>query len=101
MLVQFSVVPLGSGTSLSQKIAGIIDIVDKSGLDYRLTAMGTIVEGTWDEVIALLNLCRQEALKSSNRVYMTVAIDDRVDESGRITGKLDSVQKRLGRQLKI
>ncbi|MBN2654102.1 MAG: MTH1187 family thiamine-binding protein [Nitrospirae bacterium] len=100
MLAQFSVIPLGVGDSLSEKIAGIVDIVDRSGLEYKLTAMGTIVEGNWDELMELLNRCRQEALKSSDRVYITVAIDDRMNKSGRITSKPDSVQRRLGRPIR-
>ncbi|MCE5312473.1 MAG: MTH1187 family thiamine-binding protein [Nitrospiraceae bacterium] len=100
MIAQFSMVPVGAGTSLSEKIACIADIIDKSGLDYRLTAMGTIVEGSWEEVMSLLKLCRDEVMKSCDRVYITVAIDERKDKSGRITGKTDAVENRLGRQLK-
>jgi len=100
MIAQFSMVPVGTGASLSEKIAGIADIVDRSGLDYRLTAMGTIVEGSWEEVMALLRLCRDEAMKGCERVYITVAIDERKDKSGRISGKTESVEKRLGRKLK-
>lgn len=45
MVVEFSVVPVGGGEELAGPIARILDLVDRSGLPYRLTAMGTIVEG--------------------------------------------------------
>jgi len=50
MLVQFSIVPLGTGESVSQSVAEVIRIVDESGLPYRTNPMGTVVEGEWDEL---------------------------------------------------
>jgi uncharacterized protein YqgV (UPF0045/DUF77 family) len=38
-----SIVPLGQGESVSQYVAECVDIVDRSGLNYELHAMGTIV----------------------------------------------------------
>ena len=37
--------PLDKGESLSQYVARSLDIIDKSGLPYQLTPMGTIIEG--------------------------------------------------------
>jgi len=45
VVVEFSVVPVGGGEELAGPIARLLDLVDRSGLPYRLTAMGTIVEG--------------------------------------------------------
>ena len=45
MLASFSVLPVGIGEALSEHVARIIDIIDASGLDYRLGAMETTVEG--------------------------------------------------------
>jgi len=53
--------PLGKGESVSQYVARVVDVVDKSGLPYVLTPMGTIIEGeSWDEVMDVL----KGALKS-------------------------------------
>jgi len=46
MLVEFSITPIGRGESLSEDVARILDLVDRSGLNYKLTPMGTIVEGS-------------------------------------------------------
>ena len=54
MIVQFSIVPLGVGVSVSEYVAKVIKIVDESGLSYKLHAMGTIVEGEWDEIMDLI-----------------------------------------------
>ncbi|MCP5005178.1 MAG: thiamine-binding protein, partial [Planctomycetes bacterium] len=45
MVVNFSIVPIGKGSSLSTQIAEVLKIVDESGLNYKLHAMGTILEG--------------------------------------------------------
>ena len=50
MLLELSVIPLGRGRSISADVADLVKIIDASGLDYRLTAAGTIIEGTWDQV---------------------------------------------------
>jgi len=47
MLLELSVLPLGRGRSISSDIADLVKIIDTSGLDYRLTAAGTIIEGSW------------------------------------------------------
>ncbi len=100
MLVQFSIVPLGRGESISGPVAKILDLVDGSGLPYRLTPMGTIVEGEWDEVMALIGACHREALKGAPRALTTIIIDDRPGKADRITEKIRSVEKRLGRELR-
>ena len=100
MLVQFSVVPLGKGESISAQVAKILDLVDGSGLAYRLTPMGTIVEGEWDEVMALVGTCHREALKGAPRALTTITIDDRPGKADRITEKVRSVEAKLGRALK-
>jgi Thiamine-binding protein len=42
MLMELSVIPLGRGRSTSADVADLVQIIDASSLDYRLTAAGTI-----------------------------------------------------------
>ena len=101
MLVQFSIVPLGrEGASVSEHVSKVLKIVDESGLPYRLTPMATIVEGEWDEVMALIRKCQLEVLKGVPRQLTTIVVDDRPGKTSRITEKIRSVEKRLGRELK-
>jgi uncharacterized protein (TIGR00106 family) len=100
MLAQFSIVPIGVGESLSRYVAEIVKEVEKSGLDYRLTAMATIVEGSDDEVFALLKRCHQKAKRFAPRVLTTIIIDDRKSAKNRLTGKVLSVENRLGKRVK-
>ncbi len=100
MLASFTVVPIGKEEGLSQEVSQIIRLVDESGLEYRLNAMGTVVEGEWDEVLDLIKRCHDRMRQSSARVITTVSIDDRQGVVNRITGKIDSVEVKLGRALK-
>ncbi len=100
MIASVSLFPLGKGESLGRYIADALKEVEKSGLDYRLTAMGTILEGDWDEVLAVIKKMRARLLKSANRVYITISIDDRKNHRGLITAKVKRVETLLGKSLK-
>jgi uncharacterized protein (TIGR00106 family) len=100
MIVEFSVVPVGQGEELAGPVAKILDIIDRSGLPYQLTAMGTLVEGDWDEVLGLVRRCHEAMRGEAGRVLTHIAIDDRTGAAGRITGKVRDVEKTLGRTLK-
>lgn len=100
MVVEFSIIPLGRGESLSAEVARVLDLVDRSGLPYQLTAMGTIVEGDWDEVFGLIKRCHEAVRGSSGRVSTRIVVDDRVSAKGRLSGKVASVERALGRPLK-
>jgi uncharacterized protein (TIGR00106 family) len=100
MVVEFSVVPIGRGESVSGLVARVADLVDRSGLPYRLTAMGTIVEGDWDEVFALIRRCHETMRGQAGRVSTHIAVDDRDQARGRLEGKVRKIEDILGRDLR-
>ena len=100
MIVNFSIVPIGKESSLSAKVAEVLKIVSESGISYKLHAMGTILEGDWDEIMRLIKKCHKRILKETDRVLTTITIDDRKGRTGRIAGKVKSVERKLGKKLK-
>ncbi len=100
MIVNFSVVPIGKGNSLSTQVAEVLKVVDESGINYKLHSMGTILEGDWDKILRLIKKCHERTLEDSDRVLTTITIDDRKGKSGRIVGKVQSVERKLGKELK-
>ncbi len=100
MIVNFSVVPIGKGNSLSTQVAEVLKIVDESGINYKLHSMGTILEGDWDEILGIIKKCHERTLEDSARVLTTITIDDRKGKSGRIVGKVQSVERKLDKELK-
>ena len=95
VLLEFSMFPLGKGESLSRFVARSLDIIDRSGLDYRLHAMGTIVEGELDQVLGLLKECLEALATDCERVTCTAKLDYRKGAVDRLEGKGQSVRQQL------
>ncbi len=101
MLFQVTIFPTDkSTTSSSSAVSEVIAMIDRSGLPYRTSSMSTIIEGEWEPVIKLINKCRLKLRQRHSRLYMIIAVDDRKGAKGRLTGKVDSIEKRLGRKVK-
>lgn len=96
VLLEMSITPLGKSESVSQYVAECVQLVDQSGLDYELHAMGTIVEGELDQVLDLLNRCIEQVARHSDRVTCAAKIDYRRGHSGRLKSKVASVEAKLG-----
>ncbi|MBE0626354.1 MAG: MTH1187 family thiamine-binding protein [Burkholderiales bacterium] len=99
VLLEFSMSPLDKGESLSRYVARSLDIIDRSGLPYQLTPMGTIVEGEWDEVMALVAACYKTMSQDCNRISTSIKIDYRAGKSGRLKSKIGAIESTLGRKL--
>jgi len=99
VLMEMSIVPLGTGDSVSQQVADCIDLVDRSGLDYEVHSMGTIIEGELADVLQVLQACVDKMAEYSDRVSCSAKIDYRRGYAGRLAAKVDSIEKHLGRQV--
>jgi uncharacterized protein (TIGR00106 family) len=95
MIAQFKMVPIGKGESLSSYVAECVSIVQNSGIRYQLTPMSTIVEGEYAEVMDVIKSCHDRMLELSDRVSISIEIDDRKGRSDAMTRKVRSVEKKL------
>lgn len=100
VLLEFSMSPLGKGESVSTYVARSLDIIDKSGVAYRLNPMGTVLEGEWEEVFGVVQQCYERMKKDCNRISCTIKVDYRKGKSGRLDSKVNSVEKKLKRAIK-
>lgn len=101
VLLEFSMSPLGKGESVSEYVAESLKIIQESGLDYRLHAMGTVIEGEWDEVFAVVTRCFEQMKQQCSRVTCTIKVDYRQGATGRLDSKVHSVQEKIATPLKI
>jgi uncharacterized protein (TIGR00106 family) len=99
MLLEFSMFPIGKGESVGEHVADSLEIIEQSGVPYRLNPMGTVLEGEWDEVMAVVKECYERMSQSCNRVECAMKMDWRRDATGRLDSKIASVEKRLGKEL--
>ena len=93
-LMEFTMIPLDKGPSFSKYVADTISLIKKSGLDYRLNPMGTVVEGEWDELLNLLTKCYRNLEKESDRISLSVKFDIRKGVKGALKNKIRSVQEK-------
>lgn len=100
VLLEFSMSPMDKGESVGKYVARSLEIIDKSGVDYRLNPMGTVLEGEWDRVFDVVKSCFERMSQDCNRITATIKVDYRKGHTGRLTGKVASVEKQLGRKLK-
>ncbi len=98
--MDFSMIPLDKGSSFSRYVAGVLTLVEESGLDYRINPMGTVVEGEWDDLLALLTRSFRALEKVSDRISLQVKFDYRKGVSGALDSKIRSVEEKAGRSFK-
>lgn len=92
-VVTFTIFPLDpqNKESLAPYVARALRIIKDSGLPYELGAMGTVMEGEFDEVMDVVRRCHDELRKDCDRVYMTMAVDSKKSDGGRMIQKVKSV----------
>jgi uncharacterized protein (TIGR00106 family) len=103
-LLEFSMFPTSDecreGSSVSKEVAKIIDVIDKSGVPYQLTPMGTIIEASsMKEALSIIELA-YEQLEGCERVYSSLKFDIRKNTTNRLKTKIESVEKVLKRDIK-
>lgn len=97
VVAEISIVPLGTGSAgVSEYVAACLDVLEQEkGLSYRLTPMGTILEGSLEDVLkAARKMHEVPFLKGAVRTITTLKIDDRRDKKLSMEGKIRSVKKR-------
>ena len=99
VMVEFSIVPIGKGASLSREVSSVLRIVADSGVNYKANPMGTVLEGSWEEVMGVIKKCHDEVMKDAERTVTSIKIDDRKGKDARIEKKLESVEQKLGMKL--
>jgi uncharacterized protein (TIGR00106 family) len=85
---------------MGEQVADAIRLVEESGLDYQVTAMDTIVEGEWEQVMGLIHRCVETMHDHSERVFCDVKIDDWSGKEGLLEEKVRSVERAIGHEVK-
>jgi len=100
VLFEVSLTPLDKGESVSKYVARSLDIIDKSGLDYRAGSMGTCIEGEWDECLEVIKRCFDDMKQDCHRISVSIKADYRKGKEHCIERKVEHVEKELGHTLK-
>jgi len=100
LLAEFSMWPMDKGESVGEYVARLLDIIDQSGLPYRLGPLGTCVEGDYDAVMAVITQCHDALAKDCKRIACTIKMDFRAGHDNMLESKIESVEQKLGRKLR-
>jgi uncharacterized protein (TIGR00106 family) len=95
-IADVSIIPLGVGLSLSSYVAACEKVFAEHGLEPKLHANGTNIEGDWDQVMGALKACHEELHGMGvPRIATNLRLGTRVDREPSMDAKLSSVKEKL------
>ena len=98
-VIEFSLIPIGAGVSLSKYVAACEQILSEAGLKSELHANGTNVEGDWDAVMSAIKRCHQLVHEmGAPRISTLVKISTRTDREESLQQKVRSVEELMETQ---
>jgi len=100
VLLEFSMTPLDKGESVGVYVARSLEIIDGSGVPYRLNPMGTVLEGEWEECFRVVRDCFTRMSADCHRISCSIKIDYRKGGAGRLESKIARVEGLLGKELR-
>lgn len=96
VIVDFSVVPIGVGVSVSKYVAECQKIIEQAGLKHLMHGYGTNVEGEWEEVFTVIKECHEKLHDmGAPRISTSIRLGTRTDKEQSISDKIESVERKL------
>ena len=96
VILDFCVVPMGVGVSVSEHVAECERVIRSCGLTPHLHSFGTTIEGDWDDVLSAVRKCHERLHESGvPRISTTIRLGTRTDKSQTIEDKCRSVKEKL------
>lgn len=97
VIADLCVVPIGVGVSVSKYVAACQEVIEEAGLEYRLHAYGTNIEGEWDAVFAAVKRCHEVVHEmGAPRISSTLKFGTRTDRAPSMNEKVASVEELRG-----
>ena len=92
-MFEVTVIPIGSGSpSISRFVKTALEEIKASGLEHRVTPMGTCIIGTYAQVFPVLQSIHSKLQSMGvRRIATTIKVDDRFDKELTFDGKIRAV----------
>ena len=98
VIIDFCLVPIGIGTSVSREVAECQRILEERSLSHQMHAYGTNVEGEWDVVFDAIKACHERVHElGTPRISTSIKVGTRTDRDQTMADKIESVEARLTR----
>jgi uncharacterized protein (TIGR00106 family) len=95
MLIAFSVTPLGVGEGVGEIVAEAVRVVRASGLPNQTDSMFTMIEGDWDEAMAVVKSAVDAVAARAPRVSLVLKADIRPGVTDGLTSKVETIERYL------
>ena len=96
VIIDFCVVPVGVGVSVSRHVAACQQVLEDAGLSYNMHAYGTNIEGEWDGVFAAVKRCHEVVHQmGAPRISTSIKVGTRIDREQTMDDKIKSVREKL------
>ncbi len=96
VIADLCLIPLGVGVSVSKEIAACERVLTEAGLNTKLHAYGTNIEGEWDDVFAAIKQCHEVVhAMGAPRISSSLRFGTRVDRAQTMNDKIQSVKQKL------
>ena len=96
VMLDFCLVPIGVGVSVSAYVAECQRVLMERGLTHQMHPYGTVVEGEWDAVMDALRACHERVhAMGAPRISTSLRLGTRIDREQSMQDKLSSVQRLL------
>lgn len=97
VIADVTIIPLGVGISLSKYVAACERVFTDAGLQTKLHAYGTNLEGEWDAVMGAVKRCHEVIHEmDAPRVSTVIKLGTRIDREQTMEDKVKSVEDKLG-----
>lgn len=92
VIVDLCVVPIGVGISVSKYVNECQKVLQEAGLNHRVHAYGTNIEGDWEKVFSAIKRCHERVHEmGAPRITTSIKVGTRTDREQSMQDKIDSV----------
>ncbi len=96
MLADLVIIPIGHSPHTSHVLADVLKTIKGSGLPYQLTPTSTCIEGSWDDIVAVVKRCHQIAHADTSHVVTLLRLEEDEVSSDKLKSNLESVEQKAG-----
>ena len=93
MIAEIPITPVGGAGTFPRLVASVVQALADTRLLYQVNAMGTAVEGEFDEILDAFRRVHEAARKHGGRVLVELAVDDRDGAEGELVRSLEEVAR--------